>query len=279
MRVGAPAWPERATSERAEYRRDPATSIELLRARYVRHAFLPHAHPTYALGVIGGGAEGYRYRGEQVVATRGSVVVIAPGELHTGQAAHPGGWTYRMAYPDPRWLEDAHTAQGGRGRPEFARSVIEDPALAQALKLALDSLYQGHDPLAAETRWHEALGLLVGRHAVPARGTVPAARGPVRQVRALLQEEPAQPHTLATLARGVGLSPAHLARAFRTEVGLPPHAYLLGVRVALARSLLHQGLTPAQAAAEAGFADQSHLTRTFKRMIGVTPGAYLAACR
>jgi len=37
------------------------------------------------------------------------------------------------------------------------------------------------------------------------------------------------------------------------------------------------GVTPAQAAAEAGFADQAHLTRWFRRYYGVTPGAYRAA--
>lgn len=45
-------------------------------------------------------------------------------------------------------------------------------------------------------------------------------------------------------------------------------------RVRLARWLLGQGLAPALAAAEAGFADQAHLTRQFKRLVGVPPGAY-----
>ena len=35
----------------------------------------------------------------------------------------------------------------------------------------------------------------------------------------------------------------------------------------------------AQAAADAGFADQSHMTRTFARHFGYTPGAWLAALR
>ena len=36
-------------------------------------------------------------------------------------------------------------------------------------------------------------------------------------------------------------------------------------------------MPPAQAAAEAGFADQAHLTRHFKRIVGVPPGAYQRA--
>ena len=40
---------------------------------------------------------------------------------------------------------------------------------------------------------------------------------------------------------------------------------------------LGAGLSPAEAAAEVGFADQAHLTRWFRRCYAVTPGAYRAA--
>jgi AraC-like DNA-binding protein len=43
--------------------------------------------------------------------------------------------------------------------------------------------------------------------------------------------------------------------------------------------MLSEGVSPAWAAAEAGFADQAHLTRWFRRYYGVTPGAYRAAVR
>ena len=70
------------------------------------------------------------------------------------------------------------------------------------------------------------------------------------------------------------MSPFALLRAFRSETGLPPHAYLNQLRVRLARRLLDDGLAPAMVAAEAGFADQAQLTRHFKRVVGVPPGAY-----
>jgi AraC-like DNA-binding protein len=48
-------------------------------------------------------------------------------------------------------------------------------------------------------------------------------------------------------------------------------------RVRRAKALLRAGRTPAEAAAEAGFSDQSHLTRHFKRLLGFTPGRYRRA--
>jgi AraC-like DNA-binding protein len=79
---------------------------------------------------------------------------------------------------------------------------------------------------------------------------------------------------LEELARLANLSPFHLARVFRDEVGMPPHAYQTQARLGCARSLLLRGWPPARVAQETGFADQSHLTRRFKRLVGVTPGRY-----
>ncbi len=70
--------------------------------------------------------------------------------------------------------------------------------------------------------------------------------------------------------------PAHLVRAFTREYGLPPHRYLTGRRVDLARRLLLDGHPPAAVATAAGFYDQSHLTRHFTRMLGTTPTRYVA---
>ena len=56
------------------------------------------------------------------------------------------------------------------------------------------------------------------------------------------------------------------------ELGITPHAYLIQSRARLARAMLASGLPIADAAAEAGFADQSHLTRAFARQFGITPG-------
>jgi AraC-like DNA-binding protein len=99
----------------------------------------------------------------------------------------------------------------------------------------------------------------------------PAAVGTVRD---LLHERLADPPTLAELAVMTELSQFSLLRAFRAEMGLPPHAYLNQLRVRQARLLLDDGISAADVAAEVGFADQAHLTRHFKRVVGVPPAAY-----
>ncbi len=82
--------------------------------------------------------------------------------------------------------------------------------------------------------------------------------------------------TLDDLAAHVHFSPFHLLRVFKQAIGLPPHAFLVGVRVRRAKELLALGVPPAEVAQRVGFADQSHLYRHFKRALGITPGQYIA---
>lgn len=86
--------------------------------------------------------------------------------------------------------------------------------------------------------------------------------------------------TVDDLAREVGLSPSHFARAFRETVGQPPHRYLLRRRLEHARRLLdYPDAALADVAQRTGFADQAHFTRLFKREFGVTPGVVVASRR
>jgi AraC family transcriptional regulator len=76
------------------------------------------------------------------------------------------------------------------------------------------------------------------------------------------------------LAAVAHLSPYHFARQFKAATGLPPHRYLIALRIQRAKSFLQGGgdLSLAQVAARAGFSSQSRYCRQSKRLVGVTPG-------
>lgn len=266
-----------STPESASFWTVPeAPDLDLLRASYVDHRYSRHTHDTYAVGVILRGAEGFSYRGARHTAPAGSVVLIDPGEVHTGEAAAVGGWRYRMLYPS---VELVRSTAGGGGTPSFRSAVVDDPELARLLVTAHRAL-EGPDPLARSSLLAGALSALVHRHASarpPARrptSALDAARPAVRLALELLHADLTASPPLADLAAAAGLSPYHLLRVFRAETGLPPHAYLTQLRVRRARRLLDSGVQPADVALATGFADQSHLTRHFKRIVGVPPGVY-----
>jgi AraC-like DNA-binding protein len=83
--------------------------------------------------------------------------------------------------------------------------------------------------------------------------------------------------TLDALADHAGTDKFHLCRAFRAEVGLPPHAYLTRLRIMRAKELLAAGVKPCEVAQRVGLYDQSQLNRHFRQIVGTTPGAYARA--
>lgn len=261
--------------ERAEWARawiGSGQSLHLLAARFVRHRFAPHAHEEYAIGVCTTGDETIRYRGVQWRSGPGSIVVVEPGESHTGAAAEAGGFAYRACYPGVDLVSDAT----GIDRPHFRGPVIEDPSLAAQLYRAHLALAAGTDRLAAESMLTSALATLVRRHSTapePPRGTVAAHRIATATM-AHLADRLLDPPSLHDIAVDLGISRFQVERGFRAAVGMPPYAWLAQHRVGRARTLLVAGLRPADVATRVGFADQAHLTRWFRRVVGVTPGAF-----
>jgi AraC family transcriptional regulator len=93
------------------------------------------------------------------------------------------------------------------------------------------------------------------------------------QLIAYVNDNIAMPLTLADLSEVARATSAELTRAFKAQMGLPLHQYVLQARVSRARDLLKdQNLSLAEIAYAAGFSSQAHMTSTFTRMIGTTPG-------
>ncbi|MFJ5259416.1 AraC family transcriptional regulator [Streptomyces sp. NPDC088387] len=263
---------EQAKWTKARLGRD-GTPLHLLTARFDRHVYAPHAHEEYTIGVCVGGQEVIDYRGGRIYTGPGSIVVLAPGETHTGGPAATGGYAYRALYAATPLLTDGLLEQG---TPHFRDPVVDDPELAAALRRTHAELTTCPDPLETESRVPWLLTALAQRHST-ARATperVPGATLIAHAVRDRLADELLCPPSLADLGSDLGLSRYQLLRAFRTSMGLPPYAWLAQHRVARARGLLDAGLRPAEAAGLVGFADQAHMTRWFRRVLGVTPAAY-----
>jgi AraC-like DNA-binding protein len=263
------------------WRAEELDGLELLHATFVRHSFAPHTHDGYAVGVIDRGVEHFRCGGRSHDAPAGAVVLVNPGAVHTGHSLLPGGFTYRMLYPEPRAIAAAVSELGlaQRGALEFPAPVVFDPEAAARVRALHAVFARPGTTLERQTRLLELATLLVARHGearADPRQPRPE-RHAVRRARDYLEAHATENVTLGELAGHVGLSVFHLVRVFGAEMGMPPHAWHVELRVRQARELLRRGLPPAQVAVELGFVDQSHLTREFKRRVGVTPGRYAAA--
>jgi AraC family transcriptional regulator of arabinose operon len=82
-----------------------------------------------------------------------------------------------------------------------------------------------------------------------------------------------------TAALHAGISPSHLRALCREHFGVPFSKLLLWRKVRRAFIALSLERSLADAAAEAGFADQAHLTRTMTEVVGLTAGEAARAGR
>ena len=280
------------------------TRVEVLRTTYQSQTFARHSHDTYTLGLVLGGAGTFWCRGAERFACKGDVVVIPPGEVHTGSVGIGVDSLSYLAIYLPVELAALHAeAAGARGGkpPEFDSVVLRDSGVRRAYQ-ALDQAIGSADSFrhrnapgnadaavdldeaAAEETACVAITELIRRHA--GRHTQKdapdkrrrVAREPriVSIVRDVLEDSYAKADetSLHVLAQRTGVTPFRVIRAFREATGLAPHQYLIQVRVERARQFLAEGAVPSLAAAMTGFVDQSHLTYHFKKHLGITPGNY-----
>jgi len=276
---------EKANTDKSEwtryYRLSVCNSIEALHARFVTHRYARHSHDYLVIGLVESGAQAYWYRGERRITPEGQVFLVNPGEPHTGESATPAGYVYRTLYPRADLLARIAEDMGIGCLPHLKGAVLNDPALAGILSQLHQRLMEQGLQSECESLILTGLAHLIEHHSE--NSTAPKRAGnerqAVRRAREYLEANFSEDVPLSELAAVASLSPFYLARAFEREVGMPPHAYLEGVRIRRAREFLDRGSDLISTALAVGYSDQSHFTRRFKRFLGITPGEYSRASK
>jgi AraC-like DNA-binding protein len=262
---------------------DADTGIETLRAHFEGHAYDPHWHDSYLVGVTEQGVQQFNCRRAMHQSTPGKVFLLEPGDIHDGEAPNADGFTYRMLYLDPQWLQRELGAvfdhAPDNGELSFANTLASDTRLAQATSLAFETLHRGELKIVRQTALDGLLERLTSHlHWRTRYGEDPRLPLVARKAREYLHANAQYDIGLDQLAAATGVDRFRLTRAFKAAYGMAPHAYLVQLRLAMARRLLARGERPASVATSLGFADQSHLGRWFVRAYGLTPASYRKRC-
>jgi AraC family transcriptional regulator len=182
-------------------------------------------------------------------------------------------------------------------RAAFLRIDAREPVLAQAAlapRLFFDdaALWQTVQKLkvladagsAANTLYAEALGAVLRHELARLSRGAPPHEPPIRgglagwQRRIVTQyvdENLAEPISLATLAELARLSPFHFARAFKQSFGLPPHGYHTNRRIEEAKALLAMpARSVTEIALDVGFSETSSFSAAFRKLTKQTPTEY-----
>ena len=262
---------------------DADTGIETLRAHFEGHAYDPHWHDSYLVGVTEQGVQQFNCRRARHQSTPGKVFLIEPGDIHDGEAPTDDGFTYRMLYLDPQWLQRELAAVFDKapdhGQLSFANTLATDARLAQATSLAFETLHRGELKIVRQTALDGLLERLTCHlHWRTRYGEDPRLPRVAQKAREYLHANAQYDIGLDQLAAATGADRFRLTRAFKAAYGIAPHAYLVQLRLAKARRMLAHGEQPAAVAMALGFADQSHLGRWFVRAYGLTPALYRKRC-
>jgi AraC family transcriptional regulator len=99
----------------------------------------------------------------------------------------------------------------------------------------------------------------------------------LQAVLGFIHEHLAEKLSIDLLAAEAQVSQTHFRRLFLDAMGVPPHRYILALRLERARNLLSMTTMPiARIALSCGFSDQSHLTASFRSSHVVTPAEFRA---
>jgi AraC-like DNA-binding protein len=251
-------------------------NLELFRARSINYTYARHMHEAFSIGIVETGVGGTFYKGAIHLPQPGNLILMNPGDVHTGFSASSIPLSYRMLYVDPQLMQRLVSDVAAKGTVHFKQLVVRNSPVAGLIRKFHSSTELSEITLELEVLLQDALSAIITAHGnllTPnqRRGNEHRA---IRQIKMYIEENYSQNITLEQLAILSDLNRSYLVRVFRDEVGLPPYVYLTQVRVERAKRLLIEGHPLSQVAVAVGFADQSHLTRFFKRIVGVTPGRY-----
>lgn len=246
---------------------------EVFHADFVDHAYPAHTHDAWTLLIVDDGAIRYDLDRTEHGTVGAEVTLLPPHVAHDGRSATRHGFRKRVLYLDT-WVLGEELIGAAVGTPS-----LSDPRLRDRIHRLHRALVHPGDAFEAESRLAFVRERLSDHLRTRPDGGAPAPSRPdavADRLRELLDARLTTGTTLVEAAATLAAHPTHLVRSFTRRYGLPPHRYLTGRRIDLARRLLLAGMPPAEVAVSAGFYDQPHLTRHFRRYLGVGPARFAA---
>ena len=250
--------------------------FEAIEAYFSDYAFSPHRHDTYGIGYTTAGIQVFTYRGATRYSCPGEVFVLHPDEEHDGRPGTEEGYGYRILYIAPELI-------CGTSDHAVLPFVTEAVSANPRLKAIIRDVFCACDDLQEDLQRIDLLTELADRLIQASDQTPLALEGvSVKRMRKIWE------HLLACAVSGISLSVLErehgmdrysISRHFRRLYGVSPYRFITLRRLDLVKKGIRDGMSLAEAALAAGFADQSHMTRHFRKAFGLSPGMWRSLLR
>ena len=256
---------------------DQELHVEAYHFQGIMQRFPNHFHEYYVIGFIEKGKRHLSCRNSEYTIEPGDLVLFNPCDNHTCEQIDGRTLDYRCLNIQPEVMQKAvRDITGAEVLPRFTESVVFHSELIPLLRELHLKIMKEERDFKKEELFLFLLGQIIEEYAgqpnIPAETEESTA---VKTAAGFLEKNYARTITLDELSVLTNVSKYYLLRSFTKQKGISPYSYLETIRIDKAKTLLSQGIPPAEAAAETGFSDQSHFTNFFKKFIGLTPKQYM----
>jgi len=257
------------------WRSESLFNIDFAAYTLSHHSFPRHFHDHYVIELVVNGIDSFYCDGKNYAAKNDQLVLINPGEVHTGNTVSDIPLQYYSLYPDKKTLQQV-AAFAGLSLPEnfcFRQPLLDYSRLTEKFKRLFASFDSTNNLLEQQEHFFDCMyGLLQPGNSADQPSLLTCNKD--SRVQLLIDfmyshhKDDISLQQLADLAR---LNPFYLVRLFKKAIGISPYEYLLIVRVENAKRLLRKGFKVQDAATESGFYDASHFNRMFYKIAGTPP--------
>lgn len=255
--------------------------VRALTRNFVSEYAMPrHVHQEYVFSLAIKGATEFDcgHCGAAHVLQPNDLLLTEAHEVYASRTLGKPPWQYRsLSISKEKLASLLDFAADGKqfALPHFTHGTIKNAELRQSFLKAHESLNEDRTKLEQETLlldWIVAVGQRYAAEASRFQSRrIYSESVAVRRVREFLREHLAENIDSQKLSEITGLSPFHLNRSFKAQIGLPPHEFQNQLRIGKSLELITNRKSFAEIALETGFSDQSHFIRFFKRYTGITP--------
>ena len=255
---------------------DRDLELEAYQLSGIVQKFPNHFHECYVIGFVEGGKRHLWCKNQECDVSAGDLILFNPRDNHCCAPVDGQLLDYRAVNIQPEIMEKSVKEITGRSfRPYFTQNVVFRSDITRSVAALYDAILRHASKLEKEESLFFLLEQLLQEYAEPfSEETISQPNPQIQSLCTYMEEHFSDNLSLDELTAMTTFGKSYLLRSFTKQIGVSPYRYLQTIRLDKAKHFLEQGIAPVDAAAMAGFSDQSHFTNFFKDFIGLTPRQY-----
>ena len=255
---------------------DKELNIEAYWFYGIMQKFPNHFHEYYVIGFVEDGQRSLYCKNKNYIINPGDLVVLNPFDSHTCTQINNEALDWRCINIKKDIIRKVTGELYNKEYlPLFSKTVLSDTGILALLKeLHTMIIFGTGNSETRKEKFYEIIKKLSDKYAEQSLEKEAGTAEEISHLCRYMKDNYRQKLSLDELSEVTGQNKFTLLRNFNKVCGLTPYQYLETIRIEKGRTYLEKGYTPAEAALNTGFSDQSHFTRFFKSFIGFTPKQY-----